>query len=71
MNTETLKGKDWTLKLSVDTRPATTANLYYDDTQRRPWSFDLIDDDGTIVYESKSYRTKAAAASVAARKLKT
>ena len=49
---------------------ATTYDIYYDDTQRRPWTFNLLDDDGNVVFESKNYKTKAAAASVAARMLK-
>lgn len=51
-------------------RVATTYDLYCDDTQRRPWVFILFDDDGNALFESKQYKTKAAAASVAARKLK-
>jgi len=46
---------------------ATTYCIYYDDTRRRPWSFNLFDDDGKVLFESKNYKTKAAAASVAAR----
>ncbi len=49
---------------------ATTYGLYFDGTQRKPWSFCLFDDDGNVLMESKQYKTKAAAASVAARKLK-
>lgn len=46
-------------------RVATTYDLYYDDTQRRPWVFILFDDDGNRLFESKQYKTKAAAASAA------
>lgn len=49
---------------------ATTYNIYFDDTRAKPWSFDLLDDDGNVVFESKQYKTKAAAASVATRKLR-
>jgi uncharacterized protein YegP (UPF0339 family) len=48
---------------------ATRYELLFDDTRKAPWSFVLEDDDGTVVYRSRHYRSKAAAASVAARKL--
>lgn len=51
-------------------KKATIYELYFDDTQRRPWSFCLFDDDGNVRMESKQYKTKAAAASVATRELK-
>lgn len=47
---------------------ATTYDLYYDDTSRKPWSFILLDD-GKALFRSYGYKTKAAAASVAVRKL--
>lgn len=49
---------------------ATTYDIYFDDTRIRPWSFNLLDDDGNVVFESKQYKTKAAATSVASRMLK-
>ena len=51
---------------------ATTYGLYYEEGEenRKPWQFYLFDDDGNVIFESKHYKTKAAAASVAARKLK-
>lgn len=71
MNTETLKGDGWKLTLSIKTAPATSANLYYDDTRRNPWTFDLQNDNGEIVgYCKREYKTKAAAASAAAKELK-
>ena len=48
---------------------ATTYDIYYDYTRVKPWSFSLLDDDGNVVFESKQYKTKAAAASVAVRRL--
>lgn len=48
----------------------TRFELLYDDTQRRPWCFVLENDDGERLFLSKQYKTKAAAASVAARMLK-
>lgn len=48
---------------------ATRYSLYFDDASRHPWSFVLEDDDGDVLYRSKSYLTKAAAASVASRML--
>ncbi len=48
----------------------TTYDIYFDDTRVKPWSFNLLDDDGKVVFESKQYKTKAVAASVAVRKLK-
>lgn len=48
---------------------ATRYSLFFDDASRRPWSFVLEDDDGDVLFRSKSYLTKAAAASVAARML--
>jgi hypothetical protein len=43
--------------------------IFYDDTKiRRPWCFCLENDDGKRLYWSKKqYKTKAAAAMVAAR----
>lgn len=49
---------------------ATTYNIYFDDTRVKPWGFNLLDDVGNVVFESKQYKTKAAAASAAVRKLK-
>lgn len=46
---------------------ATTYDLFYDDTKRKPYSFNLIDDDGKVLFQSKQYKTKAAAASAASR----
>lgn len=54
---------------SAKPKPPTAANYYFDDTQTKQWTFELIDDDGCIVYESKQYKTKPAAASAASRKL--
>lgn len=46
--------------------------LFYDDTLSKPYSFVLEDDDGVIVARStKNYKTKSAAAGVAARMLLT
>jgi len=53
-----------------DKDPISTAfNLYMDVTQRKPWTFQLFDEDGNTLFESKQYKSKAAAASVATRKL--
>jgi len=49
---------------------ATNYVIYFDDTQRKPYSFNLFNDDGFVTFESKQYKTKAAASSVAARMLK-
>lgn len=49
---------------------ATRYELLYDDTKRKPWCFAFVDDDGNRLFLSKQYKTKAAAASAAARRLK-
>lgn len=71
MNTETISGDGWKLTLTAEKAPATSANLYYDDTRKNPWTFDLQNDYGEIVaYCKREYKTKAAAASAAKRELK-
>jgi hypothetical protein len=44
--------------------------IYFDDTCGFQWSYKLFDDDGNELFESKQYKTNAAAASVASRKIK-
>ena len=52
-------------------KTATRYEILFDDTRRsKPWCFALENDDGVRLYLSKQYKTKAAAASVAARMLK-
>jgi uncharacterized protein YegP (UPF0339 family) len=58
------------MQLEVWCPMPTVFELYFDDTRTKPWSFNLLDDDGNVLFESKNYKTKAAAASVASRKLK-
>lgn len=48
---------------------ATKYELFYDDTKTKPWSFVLKNDNEEKSCESKQYKTKAAAASVATRRL--
>jgi hypothetical protein len=58
---------------------ATKYIIYFDDTLRLPYSFELINDDEEVLYSSTEnhdrwmggqYMTKQAAASVAARMIK-
>ena len=49
---------------------ATKYVIYFDDTCRFQWSYKLLDDDEKVLFVSKQYKTKAAASSVATRKLK-
>jgi hypothetical protein len=58
---------------------ATKYVIYFDDTKRLPYSYELINDDEEVVFKSSQnthrfemgqYRTKQACASAAARKLK-
>lgn len=51
-------------------KPAVNHQLFFNDTQKKPWSFSLYDEDGNEIFDSKQYKSKAAAASVASRQLK-
>lgn len=50
-------------------KPAVAYQVFYNKTQRKPWSFCLYDEDGNEVFDSEQYQTKAAAESAASRKL--